>query len=157
MTIDYAHTPIATRQRAEKAKTVSRWCYHHGVTANLIAGTDHRGRRRLAQGAEVPPPQDAPEQLGETWQLVLELLAQRDVWDQAHQADPPVAPIDCLECLLEQGCESHRRGRACGVCRDPLHRVTLMEGYATHPTCHLGSTGAAALIADPHESDTPLY
>lgn len=135
MTIDYAHTPHATQQRQVKAKTIARWCYHHGVTAAAIEQITPELRRRVAGSVGVHPPTENPDTLGETWRVVVELLHQRTVWDQANRQDPPVAPIDCVPCLVGR-CSNHRDGRGCEWCGQPLHPVNIREGYATHPACH---------------------
>lgn len=161
MTIDFAHTPAATEQRAAKAKTLARWCYHRGVTAAAVTSADSATRRQLAQRAEVPPPRETQGQLAETWQLVVELLTQRHIWDEAHRADPPAAPIQCLPCLIVSGCQLHRHGRACTACGLPLHRVIIHAGYSTHPSCEptpAPSDPSGGREAISHaELDTPLY
>lgn len=162
MTIDYAHTPTATEQRQVKAKTLARWCYHRGVTAVALTSADSATRRQLAQRAEVLPPRECPgPDLAETWQLVVELLIQRHMWDEAHRRDAPVAPIQCLPCLIVSGCQLHRHGRACTACGLPLHRVIINDGYSTHPACEptpAPSDPMDGCRAAPHvELDTPLY
>lgn len=162
MTIDYAHTPTATEKRRVKAKTLARWCYHRGVTAAALTSADSATRRRVAQRAGVLPPRECPgSALAETWRLVVELLAQRHMWDEAHRRDAPAAPIQCLPCLLVSGCQLHRHGRACTACGLPLHRVIINDGYSTHPACEPipaprdTHPGPAAL--PDVELDTPLH
>lgn len=138
MSIDYAHTPTANDRRQAKATAIARWCYRRGVTVKHLRATNAATRRRLALQINVPPPREQPgiNQLGETWELSIELLEQRTNWDNNHQLDPPAAPIDCLGCLLSD-CPTHTTARTCISCGQVLHPVTVTEGYATHPTCHV--------------------
>ena len=134
MSIDSAHTPTAERQRREKAKTLARWCYDHGVDGRILRATAEL-RRKAARAAGVPPPHESADgRAGDTWTLVAELLARRVIWDHEHHVTPP-RPAACLECAIgTTPCTRHQTA-ACRVCAGPLHAVFLEEGHDTHPTC----------------------
>lgn len=137
MSIDYAHTPLAERQRREKAKTLARWCYEHGIDDRILRCPPVL-RRKAARAAGVPPPHEPPGEVGETWHLVADLLARRGRWDREHGQMPPVA-ASCVACAIPSGnCQQHpdrAPGTRCRVCGGQLHEVLLTEGQATHPTC----------------------
>ena len=134
MSIDYAHTPVAERQRREKAKALARWCYEHGVDGRILRCPAEL-RRKAARAAGVAAPHEpADGGVGETWTLVAELLARRVIWDNEHHITPPRAAT-CLECAIANGPCARHQPAACRVCGAQLHPIFLEEGHDTHPTC----------------------
>ena len=134
MSIDYAHTPTAERQRREKAKALARWCYEHGVDGRILRCPAEL-RRKAARAAGVTPPHEPGDGgAGDTWALVAELLVRRVIWDNEHQVTPP-RPAACLECAIANSPCARHQPAACRVCGDPLRPVFLEEGHDTHPTC----------------------
>lgn len=158
MSIDYAHTPVAERQRREKAKTLARWCYDHGVDGRILRCPAEL-RRKAARAAGVTPPHDpADGGAGATWTLVAELLARRVIWDHDHHVTPPRAAT-CLECALANGPCARHQAAACRICGSPLHPVFVEEGHDTHPSCDPDpyATPNAATTAPPQVfEDTTL-
>ena len=94
----FAHNTLAEARRLEKARVLARWCYDRGIDARILAVAPER-LRYVARQAGVAPPHH--EDTGSpTWQLVAELLTQRQAWDREHAVAPP-PPATCVDCAIE--------------------------------------------------------
>ena len=82
--VDYSRTAHADTNRAEKARTLAHWCWHHAIPTGDVQGWDPPTRRRVARTTGVNP----PNRLSPTWDLVASLLDQMDGWATRHPDDP---------------------------------------------------------------------
>lgn len=105
----YAHSAFAESRRRDKARTLARWCYDRGIDARILDVAPDRLRLVARLAGVAPPHQEATG--SPTWQLVADLLTQREAWDRAHAvAAPPRA--DFVDCVIE--------GAPCSSCQPQL-------------------------------------
>ncbi|PPK90814.1 hypothetical protein CLV92_12318 [Kineococcus xinjiangensis] len=83
--VDFAHTDVAVRNRAAKARALAVHAWHRGLGgADLLALGDAR-RRDFARAAGVHPPSTL-----ETWRAA-ELLDAKEAWAARHPGHPAAA------------------------------------------------------------------
>lgn len=126
---DYAHTAHAEQLRSTKAKTLARWCYARGISADIVHEPVEL-LRAIARRATVSPSHDAGA--GATWSQVAELLQRRARWDHDHGIQAPAAPL-CVSCVvLGARCPKELCCVDCGIRMDPYLRLA---GFRAHPDC----------------------
>jgi len=72
---DYAHTDVAAKGRAEKARRLAAYIWQRGITGAELLALPDSTRRKLARAADTNPPST-----GETWSLAAQLLDEKDIW-----------------------------------------------------------------------------
>ena len=81
--VDFAHTDVAVRNRAAKARALAVHAWDRGLSGADVLGLDDARRRDLARAAGVHPPSTL-----ETWRVAAELLDAKEAWAARHPGHP---------------------------------------------------------------------
>ena len=84
--VDFAHTDVALRNRAAKARALAVHAWDRGLSGADVLGLTDARRRDLARAAGVHPPSTL-----ETWRVTAELLDAKQAWAARHPDDPRAA------------------------------------------------------------------
>ncbi|MFF2087213.1 hypothetical protein ACFVVM_25860 [Nocardia sp. NPDC058176] len=72
---DHAHSDAATASRVAKARRLAAYAWAREISGAELLALPASTLRKLARAAETNPPST-----GETWQVVADLLDQKDAW-----------------------------------------------------------------------------
>ncbi|MGW6423960.1 hypothetical protein ACWF82_14875 [Nocardia sp. NPDC055053] len=72
---DHAHSDAATASRATKARRLAGYAWSRDIRGAELLDLSASALRKLARAADTNPPST-----GETWQVVADLLDQKDAW-----------------------------------------------------------------------------
>ena len=98
---DFAHTDVAVRNRAAKARALAVHAWHSGLGGADLLALDDARLRRFARAAGVHPPSTR-----ETWRVAAELLDAKEAWAARHPDDPRAsrrAPAEREEWIRSPG------------------------------------------------------
>ncbi|MFC4127366.1 hypothetical protein [Nocardia rhizosphaerae] len=92
---DHAHSDAATASRVAKARRLAAYLWSRDIHSAELRALPAATLRKLARAAETNPPST-----GETWQVVAELLDQKDDWAARNPGHPAAARPHSDEKLL---------------------------------------------------------
>lgn len=92
---DFAHSDQAAKSRQEKATTLARYVWDHGIEGAELLALDDATRRKLARAADLHPPSTM-----ETWTIVAELLDRKSEWASANPGHPGAKPEHADEKIM---------------------------------------------------------
>jgi hypothetical protein len=92
---DYAHTDIAAKGRAEKARRLAAYIWERGITGAELLALPDPTRRKLARAADTNPPST-----DETWTLAAHLLDEKDAWAVRNPNHPAAQRSSADERIL---------------------------------------------------------
>ena len=92
--VDFAHTDVAVRNRAAKARALAVHAWHRGLGGADVLALDDARRRDFARAAGVHPPSS-----GETWLAAARLLDEKEAWAARNPGHPAAA----RDALAERG------------------------------------------------------
>ncbi|MRH92108.1 hypothetical protein GFY24_32510 [Nocardia sp. SYP-A9097] len=92
---DYAHSDHASRSREDKARRLAAYIWARGITGPELLELPQAQQRKLARAADTNPPST-----DETWQVVAQLLAEKDAWAARHPEHPAAVRAHADEKIL---------------------------------------------------------
>ena len=92
---DHAHSDAATASRVAKARRLAAYLWDRDIRGAELLALPAATLRKLARAADTNPPST-----GETWQVVADLLEQKDAWAARNPGHAAAVRANADEKLL---------------------------------------------------------